>query len=229
MSGRLYAVGLGPGDPELLTLKAQRLLTTADVVFLPAREKHESVARKIVAGAVDSGRLRELTFRMSRKPDENSHHWQEHAAAIADVVGQGQTAVFATEGDPLLYSTFVHIYGELLRSHPDLPVEVVPGVSSVTAAAAAVCQPLVDDKQRLAVVPATGEVMHAVATFDSVVILKVSMALEAVLKALHTTGRTEQAVYVERAGWPDQRVVRDVTSLRKQKLDYFGQVIVCHR
>ena len=226
MSGRLYAVGLGPGDPELLTLKAQRLLASADVVFLPVRDEHDSVARKIVAGAVDAGRLRELPFRMSRKPEDNRERWQAHAEAIARTVEQGQTAVFATEGDPLVYSTFIHVYGELLRSHPDLPVEIVPGVSSVTAGAAALRMPLADDKQRLAVVPATGEVLHAVATFDTVVILKVSMALEAVLQALHTTGRTEQAIYVERAGWPEQRVVPDVASLRKQKLDYFGQVIV---
>ena len=229
MSGRLYAVGLGPGDPELLTLKARRLLASADVVYLPVRDEHDSVARKIVAGAVDAARLRELSFRMSRKPEENRQRWQEHAEAITKAVEEGQTVVFATEGDPLLYSTFVHVYGELLRTHPDLPVEIVPGVSSVTAGAAALRLPLADDRQRIAIVPATGEVMHAVATFDTVIILKVSMALETVLKALHTTGRTEQAVYVERAGWPEQRVVQDVSSLRKQKLDYFGQVIVSRR
>jgi precorrin-2/cobalt-factor-2 C20-methyltransferase len=72
-------------------------------------------------------------------------------------------------------------------------------------------------------------VLHAVATFDTVVILKVSLALDVVLKALHTTGRTDQAVYVERAGWPEQRVVADVESLRKQKLDYFGQIVVARR
>jgi precorrin-2/cobalt-factor-2 C20-methyltransferase len=229
MSGKLYAVGLGPGDPELLTIKAQRLLAEADVVFLPVRDEHDSLARKIVSGLVDAGRLRELSFRMSRKPEENRQRWQEHAGAVAQVVGQGQTAVFATEGDPLLYSTFLHVYTELLRAHPGLAVEIVPGVSSVTAGAAALGIPLADDKQRLAIVPATGEVLHAVATFDTVVILKVSMALDVVLKALHTTGRTDQAVYVERAGWPEQRVVADVESLRKQKLDYFGQIVVARR
>jgi precorrin-2/cobalt-factor-2 C20-methyltransferase len=118
------------------------------------------------------------------------------------------------------------VYGELLRGHPELSVEIVPGVSSVTAGAAALRIPLADDRLRVAVVPATGEVMHAVATFDTVVILKVSMAVEAVLKALTVTGRMDQAIYVERAGWPDQRVVEDVAQIRKQKLDYFGQVIV---
>ncbi len=226
MAGKLYAIGLGPGDPELLTIKGQRLLEGADVVFLPVRDKHYSVARKIITHWVDAGKVRELSFRMSRKPEENRERWREHGATIAAAVEQGQTAAFVTEGDPMLYSTFVHIYGELLREHGAVPVEIVPGVSSITAGAAALAIPLADDRQRVAVVPATGEVMHAVATFDTVVILKVSMDVGNVLKALSVTGRTKDAVYVERAGWPEQRVERDVENLRKQKLDYFGQIIV---
>jgi len=223
VSGKLYAIGIGPGDPELLTIKGQRLLRGADVIFLPVRDKHDSVAERIVQPWVDAGKVRRLEFRMSRKPEENRGRWREHAATIAAAVQQGQTAVFATEGDPLLYSTFTHVLGYL---PPEVPLEVVPGVSSATAGAAALQLPLADDRSRFAVVPATGEVMHAVATFDTVVILKVSMALDAVLKALNTTGRTGDAIYVERAGWPGERIVRDVSQLRKQKLDYFGQIVV---
>jgi precorrin-2/cobalt-factor-2 C20-methyltransferase len=229
VSGKLYAIGLGPGDPELLTIKGQRLLGEADVVFLPVRDNHGSVARQIVSRWVDASRVRELSFRMSRNREDNRARWREHAATLAQAVEQGQTAAFVTEGDPLLYSTFVHVYGELLREHPDVPVEIVPGVSSVTAGAAAAGVPLADDGFRVAIVPATGEVMHALATFETVVVLKVSMALDAVLKALNVTGRTMDAIYVERAGWPEQRVERDVERLRKQKLDYFGQIVVTRR
>jgi precorrin-2/cobalt-factor-2 C20-methyltransferase len=229
MTGKLYAIGLGPGDPELLTVKGQRLLRELPLIFLPVRDKHDSVARKIVQPLADPAKLRELPFRMSRDPRENRERWREHAAAIARHVESGQDAAFVTEGDPLLYSTFVHIYWELLREHPDVPIEIVPGVSSVTAGAAALALPLADERERVAIVPATGEVMHAVATFDTVVILKVSMAVDAVLKALDVTGRRADAVYVERAGWPEQRVIGDVEQLRKCKLDYFGQVIVSRR
>src|SRR5207253_2799630 len=103
-------------------------------------------------------------------------------------VESGQSAAFVTEGDPLLYSTFVHIYGELLEAHPDVSIEIVPGVSSATAGAASAAIPLVDGEQRFALVPATGDVMHALATFDSIVVLKVSAALDAVMKALRVTG-----------------------------------------
>jgi len=226
MSGKLYAIGLGPGDPELLTIKGQRLLGEVDVIFVPVRDDHDSVARKIVARWIDPSRIKELAFRMSRNPQENSARWREHAATVTAALAGDRSAAFVTEGDPLLYSTFVHIYGELLREHPQVAIEIVPGVSSVTAGAAAVRLPLADERQRVAVVPASGEVMHALATFDSVVVLKVSMALDAVLKALHATSRTGEAIYVERASWPEQRVVEDVDTLRKQKLDYFGQIIV---
>lgn len=229
MTAKLYAIGLGPGDPELLTIKGQRLLREVDVIYLPVRDEHNSVARQIISAWIDAAKLRELSFRMSPKPEENRERWSQHAATIAETVEAGQTAAFVTEGDPLLYSTFVHVYYELLRDHPDIPIEIVPGVSSVTAAAAAVRLPLADERQRVAVVPATGEVMHAAATFDTVVILKVSMAVDAVLKALNVTGRIGESVYVERAGWPEQRVIEDVETLRKQKLDYFGQIIVTRR
>jgi len=226
VSGTLYAVGLGPGDPELLTIKGQRLLRELPVIFLPAQEERDSLARKIVEPWTDAARLRELSFKMSKKPEENRARWREHAATIAQVVGGGQDAAFVTEGDPMLYSTFLHVYGQLLANHPEVHVEIVPGVSSVTAGAAAAHIALADERRRVAVVPATGEVMHAVATFDTVVILKVSAAVDAVLKALNVTGRMGDAIYVERAGWPNQRIVREVETIRKQKLDYFGQVIV---
>lgn len=229
MTAKLYAIGLGPGDPELLTVKGQRLLGEVDVIYLPVRDQHDSLARKIVQQWADVNRLQEMSFQMSRKPEENRDRWRQHAATIAATVESGQSAAFVTEGDPLLYSTFVHVYYELLRDHPKIPIEVVPGVSSVTAGPAAVGLPLADERERVAIVPATGEVMHALATFDTVIILKVSMAVDTVLKALDVTGRFQDAVYVERVGWPEQRVVEDVQGLRKQKLDYFGQIIVTRR
>ncbi len=226
MSGKLYAIGLGPGDPELLTIKGQRLLREADVVFLPVRDGGESIAKRIVEPWVDPAKLRLLQFKMARDPRENRDRWHAHAKTVASALSSGQTAVFATEGDPLLYSTFVHVLGELVSLDEPPEVEIVPGVSSVTAGAAALRLALADDRHRVAIVPATGEVMHALATFDTVVILKVSAAVDAVLKALDVTGRASDAIYIERAGWPEQRVVEDVEKLRRQKLDYFGQIIV---
>ncbi len=229
MRSTIYAIGLGPGDPELLTVKARRLLREVQVIFVPNRDDHESLARKILADLGSGAEVRDMPFRMSKSREENLERWRQHAQTLAETARGGQTVAFVTEGDPMLYSTFVHVYPLLAQSYPDVEVEIVPGVSSVTAGAAAAHVPLVEGNDRAAIVPATGEVLHALATFDTIVILKVSMALEAVLKALNTTGRTDDAIYVERVGWPQQRIVHDVTTLRKQTLDYFGQMIVTRR
>ncbi|MBV9121020.1 MAG: precorrin-2 C(20)-methyltransferase [Chloroflexi bacterium] len=226
---KLFAIGLGPGDPELITLKAARLLHEVDTIFVPSQDGRPSLALRIAGDLIETEKLRELAFVMSTSREHNVGRWREHAAAIATEVNQGRSAAFVTEGDPLLYSTFIHVYEQLLRDFPELSVEIVPGVSSITAGAAAVQRPLGIDRERVGIVPATGDVMHGLATFDAIVILKVSAALDNVLRALKVTGRADQAVYVERAGWPDQRVVQDVEQLRKQKLDYFGQIVVTRR
>ena len=229
VQGKLYAIGLGPGDPDLLTVKAQRLLGEVDLVFVPVRQDRDSLSRRIIDRLVDASRLRELSFTMAHSTEENRPRWRQHAAELARAVSDGQSAAFVTEGDPLLYSTFIHLYRELSSGWPSVQVEIVPGVSSITAAAAVAGLPLADDRQRIAIVPAAGEVMHALATFDTVVVIKISMALEAVLKALDVTGRIDEAVYVERASWPEECVVTDVRNLRKRKPDYFGQIVVTRR
>ncbi len=226
MSGKVYAIGLGPGDPELITVKGQRLLRELPVIYLPVRDGHKSLSRQIAERWVEPGKLRELFFRMSRQPAENVERWRQHAATLAEATKNGQDVGFLTEGDPLLYSTFGNLFDELRSGFPDVAVEFVPGVTSVTAAAAAAAKPLGQDNQRLAIVPASGDVLHALATFDAVVILKVSMNWDGILKALRTTGRTEEARYVERATWPQQRVVEDVQKLKGKDVNYFGQVIV---
>ncbi|MDE3076499.1 MAG: precorrin-2 C(20)-methyltransferase [Chloroflexota bacterium] len=226
MPGKVYAIGLGPGDPELITVKAQRLLHELAAVYLPVREGHASLARKIAEKWVEPAKLRELPFSMSKKVAENAQRWREHARMLAEAARSAGEVGFLTEGDPLLYSTFGNLLGELRSSFADVALEFVPGVTSVTAAAAACGLPLGQESQRLAIVPASGDVLHALATFDTVVILKVSMNLAGILKALRATGRLGEATYVERATWPEQRIIHDLESLDPKKMDYFGQIIV---
>lgn len=226
MPGKVYAIGLGPGDPELITVKGQRLLRELEAIYLPVREGHDSLARQIAEHWAEPGKLHELAFRMSKNPADNEQRWREHAQTLAEAARSAGQVGFLTEGDPLLYSTFGNLLAELRASFSDVTLEFVPGVTSVTASAAACGLPLGQESQRVAIVPASGDVLHALATFDTVVILKVSMNLSGVLKALRATGRTDEAVYVERATWPEQRIVRNVESLDAKKMDYFGQMIV---
>jgi precorrin-2/cobalt-factor-2 C20-methyltransferase len=230
-TGTLYGISLGPGDPDLITVKGLRLLQSAAVVFVPVAE----VSDRSVAAAIAEPLLRPeqrlvpLVFAMRRDPAARAAAWRDAAGRIAQVLHAGQDAAFLVEGDALTYSTFAHLAAVLHEDHPDLAVQVVPGVTSFAAASARTGEPLVDADQRLAVLPAVhaGPALEAtLREFDAVVLMKVAGALDAALEALHATHRTDDAVFVERCGQPDERVVHDVRTLRGTTVDYFSLIIV---
>jgi precorrin-2/cobalt-factor-2 C20-methyltransferase len=245
--GTLYGIGLGPGDPELLTLKAFRVLSQVPVIFYPAcggREGgfaldilQQAFARSPMPAMDDSPargfsireRCHPLSTTMPRGADAERPHWTAAAEVVARVLQSGQDAAFITEGDPLLYSTFVHLQTALAERFPEARVEVVPGVSSITAAAARTTLPLAIADERVAVLPATYDpdaLERLLDTFDSVVLLKVSRVLDRVLTILERRGWLANAVFVERCGTPRERIVTDVASLRGQRVDYFSLLLV---
>src|SRR5258708_25487712 len=150
--GRLYGLGIGPGDPELLTLKALRLMRAAPVVAYPAPEIGDSFARSIVAEWLDRGQ-REIRVRFPMRPGPPpAAIYDDAAARLAAVLDQGDDIAYLCQGDPLFYGSFA---GILTRLAPRYPVTVVPGVSSLTACAAAAALPLVQRDARLVAIPAT--------------------------------------------------------------------------
>ena len=229
---RLVGVGVGPGDPELLTLKAARLIGAADVVFAPVRRVGErSLALEIVAEHVDQRRQQIVSVPFPESLDGES--WERAARHVAEALDPDRRGVFLTEGDPLLFGSFGHVVAAIRELRPDLEIEIVPGVSSVTAAAAAAGVALTDYRDRLAVVPASAallEVERALDDYDCVVILKVGRVLGELLALLDRLGLSERAVYVRRCGWPDQQIVRDVRMLAPSPpRDYFALLIVRRR
>lgn len=231
-AGTFYGVGVGPGDPELITLKAQRVLARVPVVCVPkGRLQGESYARSIVGPLVDERwqELVELFLPMTRDRAQLALH---HMAAVEQIAGrlkEGKDVAFVTEGDPSIYSTFIYLCRLLRETHPELPVEVVPGVSSINASAAAAGIPLVDGGERLAVLPTSYEgdgLAGVLEQFDTVVLLKVSRVFDRVLDALERLDLAGRAVYIQRCGAPTEKIVRDVRTLRGQELDYLSLVIV---
>ena len=230
--GTLYGVGVGPGDPELLTLKAARILQTVPVVYVPAaRPGAPSFARSIVNEQVDPARqeIVELVFAMRSDRHTQTDRWQENARLIADRLVRGADAAFVTEGDPMLYSTFGHIRSALSDELPAAPVVVVPGISSVLAAAAVAQVPLADGGERVAILPTSYEGDDLRATldrFDTVVLLKVASCFDRTLDTLEALGLADSSIFVSRCGTESEQIVRDVRSLRGVPLDYFSLLIV---
>ena len=230
--GTFFGVGVGPGDPELITIKAQRVLRQAPVVCLPkSREEGASYVRTFVSHLVDPSRqqLVELIFPMTKDRSVLEQHWVAALQQVLTPLRQGRDVAFVTEGDPFIYSTFMHLYSLVIESHPEIPVQVIPGVSSINASAAAAGLPLVDGAERLAVLPATYEgdqLAEVLRLFDTVVLLKVNRVFDRVLGVLEELDLAGRAVYVKRCGSEEQEVVRDVRTLRGKDLDYLSLLIV---
>lgn len=235
MIGTVYAVGVGPGDPELLTRKAERLIMEADVICAPTgREDAASYALSIVEHLIDRSRQQIITqvFPMRKVQLGLDEFWDQSAAEVAAHVRGGRNVVFITIGDPLLYSTFLYLQRIFKADYPDIPVEIVPGISSINAAAAAAGVPLGMAGERIAILPAVYEeddLRRTFADFDTVILLKVHRVFDRIYQLLKEMDLDCSAVFVRRVGSEHQEVVTDLKTLVSRELDYLSMLIVCKR
>jgi precorrin-2/cobalt-factor-2 C20-methyltransferase len=226
MTGQLYGIGVGPGDPELLTLKALRLLRAAPVIAYPAPETGASFARGIVAQWLDSGK-REIAIRFPMRPGPPPKAiYDEAAARLSAVLDEGHDIAFLCQGDPLFYGSFAGIY---LRLAPRYKVTIVPGVSSLTACAAAAGLPLVQRDATLSVIPATlaeDELVRRLAASEMAAIIKIGRHFAKLRRVLDELGLLDNAVYVERATLPNQRIA-PLAEIDPATVPYFAMALVC--
>src|SRR3954452_19633407 len=207
---KLIGVGVGPGDPEHITLKALRALAEADVIFVPDGGR----AAEIVSEHVD---VEPLTFAMTDVA-RRAEHWERAAQRIASVAG---TAAFATIGDPNLYSTFTYVAAAVRALVPDVVIETVPGITAMQDLAARSGTVLAEGDERLALVPYTAgddALRSALSAFDTVIVYKGGRHLPAVLRAVDDAGRVP--VYGEELGRPGETLVAPEGSA-----PYFSTVI----
>jgi precorrin-2/cobalt-factor-2 C20-methyltransferase len=225
MTGRLYGIGVGPGDPELMTLKAARILSAAPVVAYPAPNDGESSARAIAAGFIPAGRT-EIAIRVPMRVGPVPLDAYGRAAdAIAAHLEAGRDVAVLCEGDPFFYGSFMYLHDRLA---PRFPVTVVPGVSSLTACAAASNRPLVRRDDVLAVLPAMlpdAELERQLQATDAAAILKVGRHLLRVKAVLARLGRLDASVYVAHATRGDERVV-PLAELDDDSAPYFSMILV---
>jgi cobalt-precorrin 5A hydrolase/precorrin-3B C17-methyltransferase len=207
MSGILYGIGVGPGDPELMTLKGIRVLARVPVIAYPAPEGGASLARAIAAPHIPEGKI-EVELPTPMVPGLSPHHesYDRHAEALSVHLAAGKDVAVLCEGDPFLYGSFVQLFERLA---PRFPVEVVPGISSLLAGPAQAKFPLAVRAESLAVIPATlpeDEIARCARAADSVVVLKAGRHLEKIRAALARAGFGSDAIRVTRATLPDQRI-----------------------
>lgn len=223
-------MGVGPGDPELITRKAERVLRSVDWIYHPAATSSTgSFVRRIVAPLdLPEEKFRTVTLCMSRERGDAEKAYARAATEIVHELQAGRSVAWITEGDPLFYSTFLYLY-EAVKRTPGIRVEIVPGVTSVGAAAARAGIGIAQLDERVAVVPAAYGVErlpHLLEEFATVVLLKVHSAFDVLLARLAGLPGDVRAFYVEQVGTPEERVITDLTTLRGQDLPYFSLVIL---
>jgi len=243
MAGKLSVIGIGPGDPELLTLKAVRIIKESNVLCVPkGREEGISLALSIAGKAVklEGKEIIEAHFPMMKTRKQSTEHrtqnadnmldvkWDETAGNILERLRQGADVAFLTLGDPTIYSTFFYLYEKLLKLQPDLNIEIVPGVSSINASAARANMYLGLGNDSIAVLPANymDNLKATLETFNTVVLMKVNKVLNKIVDLLDEMDLVDKAVCISRVGMSDEQVIDNIRDIKQEELNYFSMIIV---
>lgn len=232
--GSFAGVGVGPGDPELLTLKAARLIGRADVIAYHSARGRRSNARRIAAelfpaGVVEEQLVYPVTTGVTDHPGGYTgvlaEFYEESAARLAAHLDEGRNVVLLAEGDPLFYGSYMYMHDRLSERYS---TEIVPGVPAFLAATAATASPLVRQTDVLTILPGTlpePELARRLADTDGAIIMKLGRTFPAVRRALAAAGRLDHALYVERASMPEQRW-QPVADVDETKVPYFSLIVV---
>lgn len=224
--GTLYGIGVGPGDPELVTLKAARLIAACPVVAFLSADGKPGLARSIAAAHVSPSQLEiiiDMPMRVAR--DDGAAAYDKGAARIAEHLRAGSDVAFLCEGDPLFFGSFMYLMERLGRH---VPVEIVPGVSSPMAAAARARLPLCAREDVFTVLPATlpdADLMRHLPQAQGVAIMKLGRHLPRIRRLLERIGLLDMATYVERAGMDGERIA-PLAEMPDAPAPYFSMILI---
>lgn len=229
--GKLYGIGAGPGDPDLITVKGVRQLQQVPVVAFPAGIQGKAgMAQQIVSTWLQPDQVQlPLVFPYVQDDAVLMQAWQTAADQVWQYLKHGQDVAFVSEGDVSFYSTFTYLAEALLDSHPEAEVETIPGICSPMAATAALGIPLTIRAQRLLVLPAlynVAELESALSYAEVLVLMKVSSVYQQVWTVLHDHQLLHRSYVVVRATLPDQVIYADLSDRPTLELPYFSILIV---
>ncbi|MBI5416410.1 precorrin-2 C(20)-methyltransferase [Candidatus Poribacteria bacterium] len=230
-NGKLYGIGIGPGDPELLTLKAKKILEHSDIIFVPkAQDEGSSCARTIIEALdLQVKKIKELTFPMTGNKNVLKTYWLKAAEVIAKEVRKGKQVSFITIGDPLIYSTYIYLLRTLNENFSEIIVETIPGISAFNAAASRLQIPLVEGKERLTIIPVPKDVKkvkNSFENFDTIVLMKVGSKLDKVIKLLKEVNLLKNSVLISHVGHPNEKIIYDLSEIKDKKAGYLSIMIV---
>jgi precorrin-2/cobalt-factor-2 C20-methyltransferase len=215
---KLYCIGCGPGDPDLLTLKAINIIKNADIIYTPtAREGKPSVALSIVERFLNKDtEIQQLVFPMIKDFNKLKENWKDNTKEITNSIRNGKRAIYLTVGDPSLYSTWIYIYRELTNAHKEIEVEVIPGITSIFSFSAEIKTPIGEGEEIIGIIPACynlDRLKTAAQCCDTLIFLKDGRYFNSVLEILMESGFPgESDIFIA------QDVSTNSEALQKKKL-----------
>ena len=229
-TGTLYGIGVGPGDPDLITIKAAKILNQVDIVYAAASTKNShSLAVNIAREHIpESATVIRLKFPMTRDKDETRKAWKEHARTIIAELEKGRNAAFLTLGDSMTYSTYGYVLKYVITMAPHLEVQTVPGITSYQAAAARLNTPLVEGEESLMIVSgAKGgyRLRELCDKPENIVFLKAYRNVTDIKAAIDESGKYPSCVGVRSCGHPNEEIVRDIDELSRRDPDYWTLIM----
>lgn len=227
MKAYFHGIGVGPGDPELLTLKAVRLIGSADIVCYLKTSTGQALARDIAQQWITTQQELPIHMPPMRIERDKINQAYDHAAKeISVLLNQGKTIAFLCEGDPFFFGSYIYLYQRLYKNHT---CQVTPGISSIHTSSALSGIPLVQQDENLAVLSSRNtdeEILLALQHFPSVVIMKAGKHRARLITLIKVAKREQQACYIERAGQADELIEHDITKLDQVTGDYFSLFLI---
>ena len=228
--GTLYGIGVGPGDPELMTIKAVKILNTVDVVFTASSTKNDfslavDIARPHLPENVE---VRTLSFPMTKDKLVMKKAWRENSRIILAELNKGKDAAFLTLGDPMTYSTFGYILQELQESNPEVAMVTIPGITSYQAAAARMNVPLVEAEESLLLTSGAygGQNIRKLSDCaENVVLLKAYKNVKDITQALEESDMIKNSRAIKKCGREGEEIITDIMTLADSEPDYWTLIL----
>lgn len=227
MEGKFYGVGVGPGDSELLTVKAVNAIKNADVIIAPKTEKKDgSVALTIAEPYISNAEIVYQTFPMVKHFEESKEIFEQNTNQILNFLRAGKNVAFLTLGDPMFFSTYIYIYRLLKNSGAD--IETIPGIPAFLAIASHIGRAAAYGNDIITIIPATAQkekIVDALKVSDSAVLMKVYKNFSEIVDTLDAENMAENAVLISRYGLDDEKVFDDIRAHKDDKLNYLSTIL----